>query len=276
MHPLNAALLVFLCLIAGNAYAGVLVSPETVNFSGPAPERLTITVENDTGFDKDLSVEFFAPRELEATFLTKAPEKLEAGEKARIIISLEPEISLSDSAYTGTLIVKMDEMETEKKVELVFSKFKANPVDFSLEATGVEEGEFKIIAHLKNHSNEEVKAWFLGLQGMPLGWSHEVQRESFSIRGRGEGDYFITVKPSGGFEGEITAAFKANGLELKKSVEVSVEGETPSAGFFSFTGLLAGFAEGGSIFLIDLVLAVVAAILLIAFLSRLVQRISGA
>jgi hypothetical protein len=248
---------VFILFLSG---VNALVSETTgyLNFY-EEPKTLSFEVENDSGNSQELSINVFSPLSYE---IKGTKNTLEAGETALIEITFFPEKKFLNFSYKTTIYIELGKEKVKKEVSMSFNERMNCPVVFS-----VEQKENKIELTAFNRSIEEMDFQIKGFKEKG-NWSVETKKFSLKageekkfsleLNGFGEEKNFLIVRCTG-FEEEIEVKLKEN----------STANPVIATGNFLFAGL-------GQIFTpINFILVVIAAILLIVFISRLVKRIQG-
>ncbi|MEW6295038.1 MAG: hypothetical protein AB1467_01940 [Candidatus Diapherotrites archaeon] len=261
-------LIVFAALIFVSFDAAALAVkdiPNYINFY-QEPQTISFTVENDSGFTEELNIEISAPVRSE---VMNAPEDLMPEEKALIQIKFYPEKRFIGSTYESTITIALGEISEKKNLTLKFNERNECPIDLSATQKNKTVNGAEVIqlnVSISSNSSEDLTVKFYGIKGLPSNWLYEPQNKSLSIEGNAEKSLLLTISPKSTFTGSAFINFKCLGFEKSKKVDLNFS----QAGFAS--GLVT--AISGMPWL-DIILIIIAALLLIAFIARLVIRIKG-
>jgi len=269
MQKTFSLLIVFAALIFLSFNAAALVVKDIPNYMNFYVEQQTIsfTVENDSGFTQDFSIEVSAP--IKSEFIGSVPEALASEEKVEVQIKFYPEDRFIGSTYESAITITLGEASEKKDLTLKFNERDECPIGLSATqknktANGTEVIELSLL--ISSNSTEEQTIKFSGIKALPSNWLYEPQNKSFSLESNGEKSLLLTITPRSTFKGSAFINFECLGLEKSKKIELN----------FTQKGFASGFVTAISgIPWIDIILVLIAALLLIAFVARLVIRIKG-
>ncbi len=250
-------ILAVLCFaIAVNADAFVEDSSNYITFF-EEQKTLSFTVENDSGQTQPLNISVFSPLSYE---IKGTKNFLENGEKVLIEIIFTPKKELINSGYESTVLVELGKEITKKKVSMNFYKRNFCPVYFSAEQKGnlieltaentsFQEKEFEVLG-LKNASSLKIenKSFFIE--------AGEEKKFSLNFTGNSDEKNFLLILCDG-FEEETEIEFAGSDFD----------------GIVEATGNVV-FGLGGLIDPLNALLTLIAAVLLLLFVSRLVKRLN--
>lgn len=249
------ALGIFILFFSG---VNALVSEATnhLNFY-EEPKTFSFEVENDSGNSQELSVQVYSPLSYE---ISGARNTLDAGETVLIEITFFPEKRFINSSYKTTIYIELGKEKVKKEVSMSFNERMNCPVVFSAEQNS---GKLELTAF--NSSTEEMN---FEVKGFKETGNWNVEEKSFLLEAGEEKKVSLSLTGFGDEKNFLVIA--CTGFE--EEVEVELKG---SSNPVNATGnfLVAGLGEIFSP--VNLILAVIAAILLIVFISRLVKRIQG-
>ncbi|HZX34846.1 MAG TPA: hypothetical protein VFF09_05715 [archaeon] len=259
-----------LALFSSAAFGAVVSGFENSIIVGERPHEFSFYAENDSATKQPLTVEFNFPAKVVAENM---PEYIPANSSSKVSVLIYPEKSLEGSSYKGMVLIDVGGNKAEKNVSIDFRREDSCTV--KAEAQESDEGA------LVKFSNSSFKTKSLSLveaKNLPSDWSVAGEKE-FVLGSFEEKSFGIALEKGSSFEGAIEFVFSC--ADGSSSAEAEMKHE--SAGMFSgLSGMavfvadgISGFggAAGGadSQFIIDAVLAIVAAILMIAFVARLVK-----
>lgn len=257
-----------LALLCINVSAFTSDIPSEIKFH-EVPKDLSFTVTNTEGTDRELSVTPVFP--VEHLFLEN-PGTVLANETKTVKIRFFPRKDLLGTQFTGTLKVSMGISNAEKNIKMEFLPQNACPVSIDTAIEVKENGFEKIFvlnSKLFNHKQENVVISLSEVQGLPKNWKTEAV-EGVRLGSMQNGLYMVTLFPGENFDGEVSLVFNCDGFKENRAARISFDGQKD---FFSgFAGLFSfDFFSGG--FLLNAFLVLLAAVLLIAFISRLVRKL---
>ena len=261
----------FSVVFAASAHALALLQlPGTVEFHG-VPVELSFTVQNAENVSRPLEVHVFLPVEYQ---FEQKPGIVLAGETATVKLKLFPRPGLVGSRYTGTIAVLMGITEVEKNFSLVFLPQNSCPVTISSKVTEQESGFQKVFlasSRLVNETKAEQRISLEKINGLPAGWKIDAEPLA-KIGPEAQLVHAITLVPAEAFNGTAEIIYRCGPFTEKKSVKIAFAGQKDFlAGFASifsfdfFSGELA----------LNVLLVLIAAVLLIAFISRMVRKLSA-
>ena len=262
--------LVFSIFLLSVAYAG---SIEVIGFPNhlalhDVPEVLEFTVKNNSSYTVPIEVVVALPSEYE---ITRGSDFVDAESTVDFSIKIMPKENLKGSFYKGLIIVKAGREEVKKNIDITFADVTAEAVEITLD---YEEEEEKIVVN-GEIDNKSVKERVITLKenNLPENWT--VSFEDITVGAESRKDFSFEIKPGSDFEGEGIFTFEFDGVEVNETIDLNYHSTADNFGFAGFLVVGGMQAFGGLELVIDVVLAIVAALLLVAFISRLVKRYSN-
>ncbi len=261
---------IFVVFFAVNGLAFVSSVPQSIVFN-EIPHGLSFSVSNMDSVARELNVQVFLPIQYE--FVQK-PSRIAAGATETVSIKLFPRRELVSQEFIGTINVVLGSKVAQKSIRLKFLGQTMCPVSINAqlkEVEGTQGKSFEIISKLENHKQEVVEVSFEKISGIPSDWA--VKADELKEIGPFEKIvHKVLVTPNSSFDGEADVFFNCDGFTEKRTVLFSHKQND----FFTAIGLVGLFSTGfiGNDFLLNALLVLIAAILLIAFISRLVRKLS--
>ncbi len=269
--PVFAFLAIALSVVfAGSAHALVLGLPDAVEFHG-TPVELSFAVRNAENVSRPLEINVFLP--VEHQFVQK-PGTLKAGETAAVKLMLFPRPELIGSRYTGTISVSMGLVAAEKNFSLVFLPQNSCPVIINSKVTEQESSGQKVFLVNSRLVNETMARQWISLEkinGLPLGWKIDAEPLA-KIGPQEQAVQLITLTPAGQFDGAAELVYRCGAFTEKRNVKIAF---SPQNDFLAGFASLFSFDFFSGEFALNALLILVAAVLLIAFISRMVRKISA-
>lgn len=259
-----------LMVFSAGAHALALGLPGTVEFHG-VPVELSFVVQNSENVSRPLEVRVFLPVEYQ---FEQKPGTVKAGGAAIVKLKLFPRPELIGSRYTGTIAASMGIAEAEKNFSLVFLPQNSCPVLIVSKAAEQERNGQKIFlvsSRIVNETKEEQRISLEAINGIPADW--KIDAEPLEKIGPEEQlVHTITLLPAEAFDGAIELVYRCGEFTEKKSVKIVFAGQKDFlAGFASLFSF--DFASGELV--LNALLILIAAVLLIAFISRMVRKVSA-
>ncbi|MFH1256760.1 MAG: hypothetical protein V1494_05725 [Candidatus Diapherotrites archaeon] len=275
----HKALLAFACVLAIMACGSALAAdfsvsgfPATVSFYA-APKDISFTVKNDSNSIRSLSVDFFVP--VEVKFL-ELPDFIGAGEEAQVKARLFPKEELIGSKYNSRAVIFVGAEKAEKTLRLNFFAAEKCMLDLSIakketDVNGLH--DINLLIQASNPSLASAKLELLELKGLPSDWGYSIVggEKKVSVEAQGNSVIEIDLIEKSAFDGNVSAILSCDGFRAGQTVSVKHESSESGAGLMVLSGLASFFT---SELALDIFLALIASILLIAFLARLVKRVA--
>ena len=252
----------------GIANAQVANLPEAVSFK-EMPVELQFDVFNEKSTKEKLDVQFFI---VGYEFLQK-PEFIAGKKMEKVKVRLLPRPEISEGEYESKVIVRVGNEETIVPITFDFRELNECPVEFGIVKKKAEEKSEKqeIEIRMKNKSVKTADVIFNGISGLPSTWQYTIDKKSMAITALNDGSMKLTIIPTVDYDGIASLNFDCEGF--KHSENITIKGKSAEGakvvGFATFGNVFGG---GTNEILIDVVLALFAAVLLIAFIARYVKR----
>ncbi len=222
------------------------------------PVNLSFFVENDSGNTQDLEVKVFSPIAYE---LNGKKSVLEEGEKTLIEITFFPKKEFIDSIWDATIEVRLGKEISRKEIEMKFYKRYFSPVEFS-----AKQKENRIEITAVNTSSIATEFEILGLKN-ESNW--KIVKESFSLEAGEEKKFYSNLSGNGNEKNFVLILCDGFTEEIKVELKTSEINWNTVTGQFALGGL------GEVLEPINIGLIIIAAVLLIVFISRFVKRLKG-
>ncbi len=258
-------------LFCASASAGVTGLENSI-MVGESAYKLSFFVDNASGVKLPLSVEFHFPSEYS---VVKGPAFVAAkSNKGEVVVKVFPKKGLEGNTYTGTIIIDLGGNRAEKNIAITFFEEDSCPLEARI--TAQENGSIKLSLENKSYKSKTVQ--LSAVKGLPSGAAIEGVKE-FSLGAFEKRDYELTVKSGSGFEADAEFEFTCKGVANPATVSEPAKikygqgnGSADASTGFAVFGL--GGIAGGEL-LVDAVLVLVAAVLLIAFIARMVKILTA-
>ena len=248
-------------LLAGNALGEVSGIAEKIAIT-ESPYELSFTVTNETDAKKPLLVLVNVPGKSE---VLKYPEEIGAFASQKITAKIFPSVQLEGSTYTGTVNVNIGGQITQKKITIQYFA-SDNCTVFS----SAQFREGKIALTLDNNSYKPKKIEFVRAEKLPADW--QVSPKTIDLGAFEKRQTVLDTKTGSDFNGTAELILKCHGKEIVQKVQVSHKNPAgPATGLASLSFPKLEFPNFDLPLLLDVFLAIVAGILLIAFIARLVK-----
>ncbi|MBI2598379.1 MAG: hypothetical protein HYW50_04235, partial [Candidatus Diapherotrites archaeon] len=190
----------------------------------------------------------------------------------KVVIKLFPRKDLVGSEFFGMIRISLGVNSAEKNIKLVFLPQNSCPIGMESTILETENKEkLLIVSRLENKKQEEAKISFEKISGLPNSWQI-IPEDIKSIGPFEEKLHRIFLEPAEEFNGSAELAYNCDGFVQTKKLNFSFK---PTQQDF-LTGVFSLFSfniEGSLV--INVILAAIAAVLLIAFISRLVKKFSA-
>lgn len=255
-------------LLATAAHAAVSLN-NVVEFN-QFPKELVFTVSNSYSTAQALGVKLFAPVDYE--IVGALPNSIDANKSAEIKMLLYPKTEFIGIQQKANLQISLGSNIETMEITLKFYALDEFPAEININSNysiGKDANEFLIDIALQNKSVQDIEVEFSGIGGIPSDWDAEPKTFKLKIPALQSISQTIALKPGSSFDGNAVLNFSALGFGHSENMALK----------YDTIGALAGFAalfpEISSEFALDVLLAIVAALLLISFIARMVHRMQG-
>ncbi|MEK6957856.1 MAG: hypothetical protein AABW99_02670 [archaeon] len=251
--------LVFLALFVANAGALISGFPDSITI-GETPAQIAFTVENNSGIRQPISVQAVFPSD----YKIDAPKYAEANSSAIVKITVYPQKGLEGSTQKGVVSIDVANNLAEKNI-LVNYAYK-DECTVTIDAQNGSDG--KIILEMENASYKSKTARLVSLEKAPQDWNISGNTE-FTIGAYEKRAFETKLAQNSAFEGNIELVFSCSGKTIAKEIKVKRDEQGALAGLATIGSMFENTGDTG--FIIDAFLVIIAAILMIAFIARLVK-----
>lgn len=246
-------------LVTIGAHAATIEGLQQDITIGEIPLELSFKVSNDSPTAKQLTISATMPTKYEVV----ASRSLRPNSTETVKIRIFPESGFEGSTYTGQIVIDLGGNRAEKNVQLTYERQDS----CSVKADASISGDGKATITLQNQSYKRKTVELLAVKGVPNDWTF-TGNKAFNFGPYEKRNYELTVKRQGMFEGEAEFVFKCGQEEFSEKTPVKFTGE----GTISPFAVIGSIAKAADInFMIDAFLVIIAAILLIAFIARMVR-----
>lgn len=257
-HFAIAALLLF---SSAAVFAQIKGLQDTIAI-GEEPYELQFTVENNSTSDKNLTIEIFAPSTVE---FTKKPAKISANSSEKISAKIFPKEGLEGSTYFGKVISNLGGEITGRQISIQY--FPADACTLNI-TPGFDGKAFTL--RIQNTSTKEKTLEFIEARNLPGDWTvfgKKIEAGSGETR-----ETSLETKTGSGFSGKADLVFNCNGKTTAKSADVNYTNAGALPTGFAILGAIPQINAG---IMLDIFLAIVASVLLIAFIARFVKFLNS-
>lgn len=217
---------------------------------------ISFEVENDSGGTQNLNIRIYSPIAYE---IKGSKSFLENGEKSIVEVTFFPQEKLLDSVYETTILVELGKEIKQEKISMSFNKRNFCPIEFHARQN-------KEILELTAKNNSFQKMEFQ-IKGFKEGeW--KIEEKTLLLEGKEEKKFELNI--DGSVTGKNFVLIQCTGIQ---EVPVELQGRRINQ-LFDATGAFVLGSFGEMLEPLNLVLVIVAAVLLIAFISRLVKRLN--
>ncbi len=262
------AVLLFALLLALSANAAVSVQ-SIVQFN-QMPEELIFTVTNDYSAAQGLSVKLFAPIDYE--IVGTIPTSLDANKSTKITMLLYPKTEFVGIQQKANLQISLGSNIETKEITLKFYALNEFPAEITLNSNynvGKDANTFWIDVTAYNKTIQDVEVELSGIGGIPSDWNVSPGTFKLQVPALETRTQTILLRPASSFDGNVALIFSALGFGHSEKIALKYEAKGAIAGFAAL------FPKISSEIALDVLLAVVAALLLISFIARMVHRMQG-
>jgi hypothetical protein len=263
------SILVILILVStANAFT-ITEFPSEITIS-ETPKRFSFLIENNSGFEKEVTIQYFVPAQVEQTYI---PEKISGGKTDRITITIYPNEELTGSSYNASMNIKLGSKTEKRNFTVLFTPLTACPATIfaTSNKTNLHTPEKSFVEiFAQNNGTKNITIKIKEIKGAPADWKFGYPEE-FTLNAFETKNLQINITPKTGFEGEIELIFECREEEIKEKIYLKYEGKKKETadvitGFFT---LMNNTANENTI--INAVLFLLVAVLLVSFVSRFVK-----
>ncbi|MCR4335516.1 MAG: hypothetical protein NUV57_03190 [archaeon] len=252
--------LVLVLLLSIGASAFVNNLENTINVGETAYE-LTFSVENNSNIKQPLTIDYDLPTDFE---IAKQPNYVNATSTQEIVVKILPQKDFEGTTYTGTITINLGGNRAEKRLSVSYLKENNCTVEREVSVN-----ENKVTIELTNNSYKSKTIKLIEVKNLPNDWA--ITETSFVLNGFEKNTYELELKKGSSFDGELEFVFECSGETFSNTVKVKHEDN----GFTGFAIIGSALGSVDSELIIDIFLVIVAAILLIAFIARLVRLLNS-
>ncbi|MFH1392012.1 MAG: hypothetical protein ABIH20_06890 [Candidatus Diapherotrites archaeon] len=255
-------LILVLALLLSTGASAFVNSLENTISVGETAYELSYTVENTSNIKQPLTVDYDLPTDFE---IVKQPNYVNANSTQEIVVKILPQQGFEGTTYTGMITINLGGNKAEKRINVSYLKENTCTVEREV---SVEEDKVTIL--LKNNSYNGKTMKLSEVKNLPNDWVLNTGA-SFVLNSFEKKTYELELQKESSFDGELEFVFECQGETFTNKVKVKHEGN-------DFTGFaIAGSAlySVDSELIIDIFLVIIAAILLIAFIARLVKVLNS-
>ena len=247
-------------LLAWSADGQIIAFQDSVSI-GETPYEYTFTVKNNSGSQKPLIIEYSFPAKYEKM---SQPAFIDAGAQEQVKIKIYPQKSLEGATYVGTIKTQIGQDFSEKNLIMEFLKEDKCTVSPSAEIDMEGNAALKLSNSSYNSKTVELKS----ING-PAGWEITGEKK-FEIAPNETKTVKTKINMKGAYNGEAELAFSCMGDQITAKTRVTRD----EKGILQqITGMFTAAQFGRNIagLAVNLFLGIVAAVLLVAFIARLVK-----
>src|SRR3989344_5729061 len=250
--------IVFILMASANAMAFVTDLEDIITI-GETPYELSFNVENTTDIRQPLRIEYDFPTDFETI---NQPNFIRANAMEEIKVKIFPSAIQEGTTYKGMIQITLGGNTAEKIITLNYAKENKCTIERNIEIANN-----KIKIEFVNTSFKDKEVRLVDAAGLPEGWSIEGTK-TFILSGFEEKTFTLEIKGRGAFNGTLELQFQCEGETFKEEAQIRMENNEPG-----FTGLVLLNSLGNIDFeiIVDVVLGIIAAILLIAFIARMIK-----
>jgi hypothetical protein len=280
MHYLVKTLLAFIAITLVFTQASAFVG-EFNNYIvvRNVPSEFSFTVTNNDPVARLLEMQILLPGRYE---VISNPGTIDAGATEDVVIRLLPEKKFEGSEFEGNIFLKLGSNTAEKNLKIFYTKSKTCAVSIApLGSFDANTNKFTVSTGLENNGIENERVELKVIRGIPDDWKVEGQR-STEIDAGEKKSFDTTLIPGSNFTGQAQLVYQCGDFVVERIVIVKFERPlnplqgpfAAATGFFSLLGNIKFDMPGGLTgIVLDAILIIVAAVLLIAFIARVVHRI---
>ncbi len=259
---LALSLIVFI-FAANLASAAVSAVPSQITV-GESPREISFFATNTTGIRQQFEAEFSFPTKFT---IIKKPQWIESGARENIVLNIFPQHGFENTTYVGTIKVTIGGDVAEKNV--ILNYLNQNECSVQSKTTIANSGDVTIL--LKNNSYRPKSVTLVEIRNVPADWKITGNTQ-FSIGPFEQKTFGTKLEMNSALNGNAVFVYKCANTEFTESVKVEHKDGGIPASMFAVFGQASTMANGE--FMLDLFLVIIAAILLIAFIARLVRIVN--
>jgi len=247
-----------LLLIMGStsAFVSNLENEITV---GETPYLLSFKVENKSNLNQPLFVDYDLPTDYE---IVKQPGSIRAESEEEIVVKILPQSGFEGTTHIGTIYLEVNGQKSDKLITINYKRENNCTVERQVE---LEKDEVTII--LTNNSYKDKTMKLIEIKGLPS--DYELKgRTSFVLNSFERNTYKFELVKGAPFRGELEFVFECQGQTFTNKLEADFEEDGLFSGLAVFGSAMSAV---DSAIILDIFLVIIAAILLIAFIARLVR-----
>ena len=265
-----------LIVLAAGSFAFVTDSPSYLSV-GERPQDFSIQLENTSTVNKPLLAEFTLPSKFE---VLEKPDFVRAKGKAQIRFRVYPQQSLEGTSYTGKIRLTLGGDVAEKIVTARYFSENGCTIDaqsgfapVGTKAQGAADAGFVETLTFTNGSYKPKTLRLTQMRNAPQDWK-TPGGQAFEVGPFETRSFSIPITAQSAFEGKIAFVFNCADSQLIKRQDVSVKmaaGADSNVIASGFAVVAGAIKSGEGEFILNAFLLVIAAVLLIAFIARLVN-----
>ncbi len=254
--------LLAIVLIALTASASTVSSLEGSIYVGETPYELSFYVENNTNTKQPLNIETIFPTRT----TIDAPDWVEANSQETVVLKVYPEEGFEGQKYSYAIVnIELGGTNVEKNVLIDYARENNCTVE-----TNSEETETGLKVKLTNKGFKEKTVTIKEINNAPSTWTFE--KEEFVVGAYEERTFDVLLNKNGSFSGDAEIVFSCSGKEIAEKVRFDYTEKDLLSGFVIFGDSEPNTTENEDYeIILDIFLVIIAAILLIAFIARLVR-----
>jgi len=241
------------------------------------PSEVSFTVTNTSTVPRELEMTINMPGRHE---VLRDPGVIAAGATEEVVISILPEEKFEGSEFVGTIMLKLGNDTAEKNLKIVYARARTCVVSIApLGSFDEAANKFTIDTQLTNNGVEAAEVELSAIKGIPSDWKVGGDRKA-GVRAGETRNIQTTLTPGSDYAGQAQLVYNCDGFAIERIVVVKFERPITSAfdnigaGFASLFGGTGGDGAGFDWGLaINVILILLAAILLIAFIARMVKML---
>ncbi|GEM_PF-6797697 len=272
---LKAFSFALLILLAAASFAFTVDSPSRISV-GETPQDYTIRIENTSTLTKPLTAEFILPSRFD---ILEQPQFIGPKGKGEIRIRIYPEERLEGTEYTGKITLTLGGDVAEKIITISYFSENGCTIDARsgfapAKAQGTAgNADFIETFTFTNNSYKSKKLTLIGMKGGQQGWKASAAG-AFEVGPFETRSFEVPIDAPSAFDGRLEFIFSCANSQLSKKQDVSVKQgagagtDVIASGFAVISGAM---KSSEAEFILNAFLVVIAAVLLIAFIARLVN-----
>ena len=279
------AILVLVLFFAGIANASMIRMPDTVILEESAKE-IVISVDNETPVKQPLNVELFVPVRYE---IYDKPGWVYPGERVRFTVRFIPRSDLTGLVYESKAVVTLGVLKEEKDFTLEFREANRCNIEATVKKTAEDSEVSEVLVYEIKFVNKGIDAQnieMIKVTGIPAEWGYEFDSQEITVVPGMSSLGRVTLVPNGNYEGTATVSFKCGNYgDFGKEFGVNHlkggdAGEGNDLNNITILGLgmldfeaidLSMNLPEGTELVIDIVLAMIVIVLIVAVMLKLAK-----